>query len=717
MIATRTPPSSKSAAAIVAQPAGTPGEFVDRFDGDRRRGDVVGSTSPRGVSRGGVDLERVIAIDHDAVRIAPLLQAGWGRSILSYGPYQRQPGLLFAAMVLNGHNTSQWEPLPESLPKRLVSWLEGHDGRGRALFKRAWQWLRYPRKRLMLWRLRWWRRMARAALDPLNENLAIGWFDAHGDNSPQAFCNAFTMHAALGDNGELWARTCGHDAAVVRGVQNVPVCYLVVLREQGAAYYLSSLAGAHAGAAYPLFRPVAIDAVDTTATLVAGIHQAALGQIGFRVDTRVYGTQARAVPSLAAWYGAAHAADTLAGEGPLQACDAEAGGPWVQVEGNFERGADGCVATGAANVALLRPGRQTGLLHTFVALPVDVGGEAGLVVRHDDDDNNLRVLLNPTGVTVVQTLGGLATAVAQVETVVERGRWLALQVQDDGVRLQVAIDGQPLFPAGVEHRGAVRASAVGICSANTHGARFRMFEAHPAEVDFSGELELELPVIPVPAGPAAVVDHFSGPAGQDLAGRTAGDGTPTWRRTYGRGRLLTTGDGAIRVDATVERPNPGNTAYTIDWDEPGYADIAADITPPGTGRGQAERGRAGLVFWQNPRNYLMVSMYVDDMYDGASIAIFSHLDGFEEIYDAVWSMVADKIHWGRTHRLRVTFDGLRLVTYIDDEPVLYRALTDIYADRGPLAINRVGLAVNWEWGDDTGSRFANFSAAGTGGLR
>jgi hypothetical protein len=110
----------------------------------------------------------------------------------------------------------------------------------------------------------------------------------------------------------------------------------------------------------------------------------------------------------------------------------------------------------------------------------------------------------------------------------------------------------------------------------------------------------------------------------------------------------------------------------------------------------------------------MVTMYLDDMYDGASIAIFSHLDGFEEIYDAVWSMVAQKIYWGRAHRLRVVFDGMGLLTYIDDEPVLYRAVTDIYKDRGPFAINRVGIAVNWEWGDDTGSEFRNFVARSRG---
>ena len=160
----------------------------------------------------------------------------------------------------------------------------------------------------------------------------------------------------------------------------------------------------------------------------------------------------------------------------------------------------------------------------------------------------------------------------------------------------------------------------------------------------------------------------------------------------------------------VDRPNPGSTAYTIDWNDPGFADVAVDITPPGTARGEGERGRAGIVLWQDDRNFLTITMWLDDTYDGASIAIFWHLDGFEEIYDAVWSMVGTRIYYGKTHQLRVVCDGMHVMTLIDDEPVLYRALNDIYPDRGELSLRRVGLAVNWEWGDDTGSRFENFVA-------
>ena len=56
------------------------------------------------------------------------------------------------------------------------------------------------------------------------------------------------------------------------------------------------------------------------------------------------------------------------------------------------------------------------------------------------------------------------------------------------------------------------------------------------------------------------------------------------------------------------------------------------------------------------------------------------------------------------------FDGLHYRAYVDGEAVLYRAMTDIYPNFQPLRIQQVGLAANWEWGNDTGSRFTRFEA-------
>jgi hypothetical protein len=140
------------------------------------------------------------------------------------------------------------------------------------------------------------------------------------------------------------------------------------------------------------------------------------------------------------------------------------------------------------------------------------------------------------------------------------------------------------------------------------------------------------------------------------------------------------------------------------------ADVQVELTPPGTSRHQGHRGRGGILFWQDPSNYIILSIYLDDCIETASLAAFFFFRGFEDVYDAVWSNLSARVHWGKRFTLRVVFDGMRFVGYIDQEPVLYRALTDVYPDIGRLSINRVGIVANWEWGDDTGTQFANFVA-------
>jgi hypothetical protein len=93
-----------------------------------------------------------------------------------------------------------------------------------------------------------------------------------------------------------------------------------------------------------------------------------------------------------------------------------------------------------------------------------------------------------------------------------------------------------------------------------------------------------------------------------------------------------------------------------------------------------------------------------------SVSCFFYLNGFEDVYDAVWTNVGDVLRHGRPAELRVACDGMRFMAWLDGRPVLYRALTDVYRDAPPLRIDRVGLGVNWEWGVDTGSRFTSFTA-------
>ena len=684
--------------------------FVDDFSDDRTPGSTIGSVGSSGARRAGVDLEGVIGIDHGALRIEPLLDAGWGRSALVYGPYRRRNGLMLAVLMLNGHNTSQIEPLPESLAKRLGRWLQGHGDRRFGLVRRLGQFLRYKRKSLMVRRLRIWRHMATRVTTHHDENLAVGWFGSATEQDPTTTGNSFVMHAAKGDNGELWARTAEAMLPTARGVQNIPMLYVVVLREQGAAYYAASLPGSQGVGALPNLRPMAIDAFETGATVYAGIHQAALGQIGFRVDTRVYGVQVGQLGVSADWFGTAHAADGLTGEGSLDGSSAKSGEPWKTVHGRFDRGGTGVSPNGEENLAVLVPTGPTGLVHVVVQSGPGTRWSVGPVWRYLDPEHYCRLEVSIDECRLVVRDGDQTVVVASDSTAAVRpGEANSVQVSDIGVSVSLSVNGASMFggPVALDH--FVGATGVGLYASDAEGCTFARFEAHAREIDLGDQLKLPTPWDRRGTTTVAA-DDFEGPTGQDLADRRTLVGDRPWRRQYGHGHIVCNGEGSAAVVASIDRPNPGNTAYTIAWDEPEFADIAVDVTPPGDEFGQGQRGRGGLVFWQDPDNFIMVSMYLDDSYDGASIAIFSHLDGFEEIYDAVWSMVGRKIYYGRRHRLRIVSDGMNLLTLIDEEPVLYRQLTDIYVDRDRLDINRVGLVVNWEWGDDTGTVFDRFEA-------
>jgi hypothetical protein len=58
----------------------------------------------------------------------------------------------------------------------------------------------------------------------------------------------------------------------------------------------------------------------------------------------------------------------------------------------------------------------------------------------------------------------------------------------------------------------------------------------------------------------------------------------------------------------------------------------------------------------------------------------------------------------------VCCDGERYLVFVNEEPVLYRAFRDVYPDVERLRIRKIGLLANWEFGNDTGSRFGQFRA-------
>jgi hypothetical protein len=216
-------------------------------------------------------------------------------------------------------------------------------------------------------------------------------------------------------------------------------------------------------------------------------------------------------------------------------------------------------------------------------------------------------------------------------------------------------------------------------------------------------------------GTIEVDERFRGPA-PDLAGHAVG--ALRWRHVAGERQIRLTGECAETGEAEpapagrlarLLRPSGQRTAYVVDWSAPAGS-IATEITPPGIRRGDGEAGRAGLVLYQDPANYLIVNDWLDDAYGGASVSAFRRIRGYEEVYDAVWTNVGDRITWGRRHELALAFDAAGFTAYLDGTAVLDRDYRDVYPAGSPLRVTAVGICTNWEFGDDTGSRFHSFTA-------
>lgn len=680
--------------------------IVDMFSDDRPAGTVIGTAEIPGAVRLGCDIERQIAIDHGALRFQPLITPGWGRQGIAYGPFPRMNGLTLAVSITNGHNTSQGGIIPEHIVKRIWRWAVGPDVDPWPTRLAAW--IRGPRKKGTFRRFLWWMRSTSKTynLPNFNENLAVGWFTSEAPRDPLVDGCGIIMHAAEGENGELWARIGSRCLSAFRQVKNLQIFYIVALRERGAVYYAAAIEGAHALAGFPMLRPIAIDPFNTDKTLYAGIHQCVLGQIGFRVDTRIHGVHIGQIPEFTRPFGTAHAGDSLTGQGELKS-KAPLGGTWHILGGRIARTERGAVADGKA-LAILDPGAPSGLVHALFET-TDIPTASGLIWRVRDSGNFWLLKLSDNGCFLVRVENGAEIAVAYDETHgIGQKMTHSVQILDAHNQIGCYLDGERLFDCWFDDRTLEEATGVGLWFGETSGAQFRDFEAHPREAPMPATVRFD-PPWSRQGTRAAYADDFAGTAG-DLAGRRTLRGEGTWEKTLGAGNIHVDGLGSARVRATLEKPNPGRTFYTLPWSRSDFADLEVTITPPGNRRGQQHCCRCGLVFWQDKDNYLSFTAYLDDNYKGSSIALFTKRHGFEELYDAIWTMIWDQIDWGQPFCLRIAFDGEHFIVFVDGEPVMQRRLTDLYPDDPPLRIMRVGLAVNWEWGNDTGSTFEAFTA-------
>ena len=677
--------------------------FTDTFADNCPNGKTIGTNSS-GVVRKGVDREGAIAIDNQALRFKPLVQPGWGRQGIAYGEYQRQSGLAMAVLLLNGHNTSQAETM-EWLYKRIPRWIQGSETE--SIPRRILAWLGSKQKRGTIRRLLGWVRIAAEVtkffpLTEIDDNLAVGWYADAVPQNPTETGNGFVVRATGAENGELLARVGTNLLSVFRGLQNVPVCYVVILREQGAAYYAASLPQVYGLPTYPQLRPVAIDAIENRASLYAGIHQSVLGQIGFRADTRISGVKVETISELANWYGTAHVADSLIATN-LTINSAEVGGEWQVLAGNFDRTEKGLVAVDDNSLAIIDPQAISGLIHLAIAVE-NTPADLGIIWRFQDRDNYWCCRLDGDRVGLQLVEAGQICEIFSCQYSLNLNSTTYLQISDDGQELKIYFNGKAISN-GFTCKKLATATSLGIAmfKANSN-VYLRNFEAHPRTVTIPN-LELDSPWWREGTN-TVVQDDFQVGQG-DLAGKTTLLGKKIWQKTIGKG-VFKIHSGTAKVEADVEHPNPGRTAYTLPWDDPCFADLSVTIIPPGKERGQGEKGRGGVIFWQDKDNYIIINTWLDDFYEGESISCFFRLNGFEEIYDAVWSNIGAAIAFGQPYTLRVVFDGNNYTVRVNEQTVLYRALTDVYPWATALKIKRVGIVANWEWGDDTGSSFSNF---------
>ena len=638
-------------------------ELDDRFDDEQPDGMVIGTTTACGAERLGADNEARVSIDNGALRFHPLNQPGWGRQGIAYGPFERQPGLTLAVFMLNGHNTSQTYEAATTLQDHLRLkvrgglWMAGQLVRmGKPEDKP-----KHPTSSLK----------AHYTSPPVKENLVVGWFNMPTVVKPLEEGQSFVMHAAGPDNGELWVRTGVGVRPLFRGVQNNPIYYVVALRERGATFYAASLPGAKSLGGIPKLRPVAIDPRYAESQLYVGIHQAILGEVGYRADTRVYGVRVKPIQQWANWYTSAMVAD----RNPQVGRKGEMGQAW-NLEGVY---------------SLQKPEQKPGLIH------LRLEGRGAVVWRYRDKNSFLELELLERAARIRYWQGEEWIQLAldrSIQTQENQQHWI--QILDDGKEFAVHVDGRLVD-------GRVFAD-IPVFDAGGFGFRGRVadVEAHPHEVEFPEALDMGQP-LQVQGENLLISEGFSGPAGK-LA--------EPWECSLGVGVLEYTGKNGVRVQANPKKPNPGRTLYTLPWNREDLADLEVEITPPGNRRGQKQNCRGGLVFWQDATNYLIVNLWLDDAFAGSSVSSFLRYENYEGFYDAVWSNVGQKIQHGLPIKLRVICDGRRFQVYLGDEPVLYRAFSDFYPGASGFALRRVGLAVNWEWGDDTGSVFREFRARG-----
>lgn len=597
------------------------------------------------------DVEGVVTIRDGALRIAPLAKPGWSRAGVHYDAIPREDGLVLAVGLLNGHNGSA--PFRQrDLLRQVRRWVLGSGID--PLATRLRQWPTRPRRESALRRLACWTRVMLPGpdADALGGNAAVGWYPEPMPTDPTRCGHGFVIRGAEARNGTLLARVEGRLLPVAEDLPNIPLLLVVALRPEGALYLMADAADPES------LRPLALDRSVTAGALYPAFQQSVLGQIGFSTDTVSYGARIARIPGL---------------------------------------------TPGAT------PSTPCGLISAEVDV-VHADAAATLVWRSLDAANHVRLDLGPDGLRLWIRCSGADRLAGSVAERLSPGRH-SLQIRDDGRRIAVALDARRLDGLDVEEYAHADGVWPGLSKIASSGLSIPRIDVFPRRIPVPDGLAVCPPLIRRGA-PPVVTERFTARCA-DLDGRPAAGGG-TWCRLVGRGSIGSDGCGAL-VSAGPDDPAPGRTLYGMDWPDPAFADLEAIIAPPPLTDQGGANSRAGVVFWQDPANYVVCNLWLNggdrsmpELY--GSVSCFFYRNGFEDVYDAVWTNVGGRLRHGVPATLRVACDGRRFSAWLDGSPVLHRAFADVYASFPVLAIRRVGIGVNWEWGTDTGSRFLAFTA-------
>ncbi len=606
---------------------------LDDFGDARPPGQVGGTRSTSGAARIVIDQESRISIDAGALRLPPAQH--WGTMGIGYGPYRRAPGLALAARL------------------RLAD--------------------------ALIW-------------DSNPHKLAAGWFAEANPVNPETNGYAVLFAKSAGGMRGALRVSGGHGTGpLVDDLMQLDLQVIAIFRAESVMYYLASARGVPGLAAYPAMRPVGM-ALAPQAELFAFVHQR--HQRDDFHATRLEGIQVATLPGLAHWYGTAAVADELTGRSRLEGRRTPAGATsWAVEEGHLQLTAEGAKASGAPARALacLSLPQPAGI----VAAVLETGNTPGLqqiIFRRADRANYWRLAFTATEARLSRMTGGAETVAARSSAhplgpKAKHHVWIV----DDGEMMRCYLDGELALQA--KHRAHSDSAGAGFGFENGDDGSIHHFEVHPRELPIPVALRLGEPYQRL-GGSLVVADDFKSGAGH-LAGRRTPVGGLEWERTGGPGNetieLLPEGGGR------ANRENSFFIAYTVPWDNPSFADVSCELTPPSL----PKEGHVGLVLSQDDRNFLMLGWDTPTNYFG----LWCTIGGIWQPVD----LIVPDIPTGKPHTLRATCDGDNYILYLNQEPIIIAKISDTFVKSTGIRINRVGIGLTrFKGKGDQGTVFRNF---------